>query len=243
MTGVFISRGMSIGVPSGGSTLAADDGGNIKGSLSLHVWFDVTRTWLELAQSHLGDARERRTSRQAAWAQSDETLKASSLEREFESSMQAVMSAAIALDAYYAVVKNCVTLPANLEALWREKRTPRHSQVTEVIRRAFALKKEGTAALRKNIRQVFHFRDLAVHPSGKIEAPLLHPELNVGVEWRFAYFRAMNAEEIVYAVGRILWDLSNGPAPKSVKLAKYSVGLKAKLNEIFPNGRPIAVRI
>jgi len=111
--------------------------------------------------------------------------------------MQAVVSAAIALDAFYSVIKTHILLPPNLIARWRTKRTPRYSQVTEVLRRAFHLRAKPTATLRQNLKFIYHLRNLAVHPSGKIESPLLHPEIKVGVEWRFAYFRAQTAELVV----------------------------------------------
>jgi len=104
--------------------------------------------------------------------------------------MQAVVSAAIALDAFYSVIKTHILLPPNLIARWRTKRTPRYSQVTEVLRRAFHLRAKPTATLRQNLKFIYHLRNLAVHPSGKLESPLLHPHIEVGVECRIAYFRA-----------------------------------------------------
>jgi hypothetical protein len=98
--------------------------------------------------------------------------------------MQAVMAAAIAIDAFYALIQTHVQLPSSLITQWRTIRTARYTQVTEVLRRAFHLKQKGTAALRQNLKEIYRLRDLAVHPSGKIEAPILHPEIDVSVEWR-----------------------------------------------------------
>jgi hypothetical protein len=42
-------------------------------------------------------------------------------------------------------------------------------------------------------------RDRAVHPAGRFSASLLHPELQVNVEWRFLQFRYQNAAAIVEA--------------------------------------------
>jgi hypothetical protein len=106
--------------------------------------------------------------------------KARTLEREFESSMRAIMAAAIALDAFYAVLQPHVGPEPKLLEKWRKKRTARYSQVTEVVRRAFNLKRNGTKTLRKNLKQIYRLRDLAVHPPGNIQAAILHPELNIG---------------------------------------------------------------
>jgi hypothetical protein len=154
--------------------------------------------------------------------------------------MQAVMAAAIALDAFYAILQPHVALPPTLVERWRTGRTARFSQVTEVIRRAFRLKPKGTAELRENLREIYRVRDLAVHPSGKIQAPIYHPELNVGVEWRFAYFRVSNAELIVNAATWILWDLCHGGKPADAKVLEYIGNLKQRFITLFPSGRPSA---
>jgi len=240
MAGIFISRGMTVAIPAGGLTIGIGDDGNFTGNLTLHVRFDVCPTWVELSLRHLEEAKAKRADRVAAWIGTNENLKASTLEREFEASMQAILSAAIAIDAFYSIMQTHVMLPPSLLDRWRTKRTSRYSQVTEVLRRAFQLKTKGTTALRQNLKEIYRLRDLAVHPSGKIEVPILHPELNVGVEWRFAYFRTKNAELVVNAATWILWDLAHGGKPKDAKIVEYMNNLKLRLAELFPNGHPNA---
>lgn len=240
MSGIFISRGMTVAIPAGGLTISFDEHGNVATpSVTLHVHFDVCPTWCQLALRHLAEAKSRRDARIAAWAGTDENHKAESLEREFEASMQATMAAAIALDAFYAVVQPYVQLPPALVTQWRTKRTARYSQVTEVLRRSFHLKPKGTKILRENLKEIYRFRDLAVHPSGEIQAPLLHPELNVGVEWRFAYFRAANAEGLVNAATAIIWDLANNGKPTEQQIIKHMKGLRERMTELFPSGHPL----
>jgi hypothetical protein len=88
MSGVFISRGMTVAIPPGGLTLAIGDNGNVTGNLTLHVRFDVCPTWVQLALRHLDDANAKKALRVAAWAGAEEEYKAAALEREFEASMQ-----------------------------------------------------------------------------------------------------------------------------------------------------------
>jgi hypothetical protein len=241
MAGVFISRGMAVAVPAGGLTISIGDDGNFTSSLILHVGFDVCPTWTELALRHLEDAKTKRAAREAAWAGTIEEQKAASLEGEFEASMQAIMAAAIAIDAFYSRIQTHVQLPPSLVKQWHTKRTSRYRQVTEVLRRAFRLKPKGVAVLRQNLKEMYRLRDLAVHPSGKIEAPIPHPEINVGVEWRFAYFRTHNAELVVNAATKILWELAHDGKPKDDKIAAYMVGLRQRLVELFPTGHPSVV--
>jgi hypothetical protein len=239
MAGIFISRGMTVAIPVGGLILGI--GGKAPNSVTLHVRFDVCPTWIEIALKHLSTAIESRTLREVAWAGTEENAKSTSLEREFESSMQAIMAAAIALDAFYSILQTHVTLPPALIEKWRTGRTARYSQVTEVLRQAFRLKSKGTAALRTMLKDIYRFRDIAVHPSGKIEAPIYHPELDVGVEWRFAYFRATIAEQRVNAATWILWDLCHNGKPKDPKIVEYVGNLKQRLVELYPDGHPLAV--
>lgn len=235
---------MTVAIPAGGLTIGIGEDGKVTSSLTLHVRFDVCPKWIELALRHRADANEKRIARAAAWAGTNEEFKAATLEQEFEASMQAIMAAAISIDAFYSLIQPHVQLPPSLVERWRTERTARYSQVTEVIRRAFHLKPKGTAALRHNLKEIFRLRDLAVHPSGKIEAPILHPEIGVGVEWRFAVFRAHNAELAVNAATGMLWDLAHNGKPKDGKIVEYMNTLRQRLAELFPSGHPtVAVRV
>jgi hypothetical protein len=194
-----------------------------------HVPFDVCPTWLELAIRHLSDAQVAQVSRVAAWKGADEDSKAAALEWEFEASLQAIMASALALDAFCAVVQAKVQLPQSLIDEWRENCTPRDVQFSEVLRRAFSLAAKDASSLRQNLGEIFRFRDLAIDPSGKGDARILHPELRVGVEWRFAYFRCENALRIVRATLRLIWELVASDKPKDVDVQKYIDALRPKI--------------
>jgi hypothetical protein len=237
MPGVFISKGMSLRIPSISFTIRDD--GEIEGApVVLEVHFDVCPTWIQLAKKHLSAARRARKARDSAWTVTDEDKKSKALEAEFEASMQAMMAAAIAWDSAYANLKEFVDLPQSIVDQWRKGRTARYSQVSEVVRRAFTLKPKGVKNLRSNLKEIYRFRDLAVHPSGKIQPAQHHPELDVGVEWRFAYFRASNAEVAVIAAAAMLWDLAHNGKPKNERVAEYQGRLASRLQEIFPRGAP-----
>jgi hypothetical protein len=241
MPGIFISRGMTVGIPAGGLAISIGDDGKAITNVTIHVRFDICPTWIQLSIKHLEEAQKRRISRETAWKETNEEEKAATLEREFESSMQAVMSVAIAIDSFYSIIQTEVNLPSSLLEKWRDKRTARYSQITEVMRRAFNLKPEGTKILRHNLKEIYRLRDLAVHPSGKIQAPILHPELNVGVEWRFATYRAHNAEIVVNAATWIIWNLAHDGKSKSKKVIEYMANMKQRLIELFPEGHPNTV--
>jgi hypothetical protein len=63
MSGVLITRGMTVAIPAGGFTLSIGDDGKLSSSVTVHVHYDVCPTWLELASRHLSDAQERKVAR------------------------------------------------------------------------------------------------------------------------------------------------------------------------------------
>jgi hypothetical protein len=237
MPGIFITRGMTVSIPS--FSIRFRDDGEIEGDpITLHARFDVCPSWIQIAKRHLEQAISASSRREQAWSGFDEHEKTQALESEFESSMQAIMAAAIAWDAAYAVLREHVTIPPAMADKWRKRRTARYTQVAETVRRAFSLKPKGAAVLRANLKEIYRYRDLAVHPSGKIGAPLLHPELDVGMEWRFVFFRAKNAELAVQVAAAMLWDLANNGKAKDPKVTEYQKALAARLGEIYPAGQP-----
>ena len=239
MAGIFISRGMTVAVPPGGLQIRTREDGQLDANPTIHVRFDVCPTWIQLANQHRDAALAARVARQAAWGGTDEDAKAVALEREFEASMQATMAAAIAIDAFHAILQPHVSLPPSMVERWRKGRTARYSQVTEVIRRAFRLKPKGVAVLKERLKEIYRIRDLAVHPSGRIGEPLVHPELGVGVEWRFTLFRGVNAEQVVNHATWTLWDLCYNGQAADKQVATYVDNLKRELLRLFPDGHPI----
>src|SRR6478735_4137846 len=138
MPGVFVTRGMTFGIPSLSITFR-DDGSIEMPSVTLQVRFDVCPTWLQLAQHHLDGAIAAKANRNRVWAETNNDAKAKALEVEFETSMQAIVAAAIAWDAFYAIIRESVSIPETTQKKWRDGRTSRHSQVAEVVRRGFTL--------------------------------------------------------------------------------------------------------
>jgi hypothetical protein len=225
MSGVFVSRATPVVSPA--DDLVISIGENRKPTS-----FDVCPTWLELATRHLSDAQVAQVARVEAWKGADETSKAAALGWEFEASIQAIMASAIAVDAFCAVVQTKVHLPQSLVDEWRDNHTPRHIQLSEVLRRAFSLEPKSVSSLRQNLGEIFRFRDLAIDPSGKSDTPILHPELRVGVEWRFAYFRCENALRIVKATLRLIWDLVASDKPKDADVQKYIDALRSRIESL-----------
>jgi len=199
---------------------------------SPHSHFDVCPVWLELSIRHLSDAQVAQAARVETWRDSDESSKTGALEWEFEASIQAISTCGMAIDAFYAVVQTVVRSPQSLIDEWRDKRTPRDVQISEVFRRAFSIESRNVSSLRQTLAEIFRFRDLAIDPSGKMDAQILHPELGVGVEWRFAYFRYENALLIVKATVQLIAALIASGKPKDADLQKYIDTLRSSVESL-----------
>jgi hypothetical protein len=230
MSGVFISKGMNVGVPVSGLQISIDSSGGLVGSLRLQLHFDVVPSWTALAIRHLADAHNDKLARQNAWSANVEDDKRQTLEREFQSSMQAIMSSAIALDAFYAALQDKVKIDQTLREKWRNNRTARYAQITEVIRLAFLLKPKGSAALRNNLKEIYRLRDLAVHPSATLKDSIQHPELGVGVEWRFYYFRFDHALLVVRSAVEMIHDLVAQGTAANESIKTYAATLKPQFD-------------
>jgi hypothetical protein len=230
MSGIFISKGMSITIPAGGLRLSPTGALDVNAQVS----FDVCPSWLEIALDHLKAAKICNAIGREAWQRDDNAAKGTALECEFKASMQAITAAAIAIESFYMALRARIKIKNN------KKNEPRYAQVSEACTVAFDLKAKETEVLRAQLKQVFEFRNKAVHPSSSPAEALLHPELKVGVEWRFIAFRFENALPLVWSAVSTIAQLSATGRPSTEEVKKYADYLKPQLNlflaeEIFSN--------
>lgn len=231
MTGIFIIRGMTLTIPSGGLTINSDGAAK----LALHVRFDVVPVWLEIARKHRDQALLCGKQVASAWPEPNEEGKARLLEAEFMASMQAIVAAATSFEALFSVLKPIV-LPSETAERWAKRRPKRYIQISEVCRIAFQLPDKGAATLQRHLKEIFLFRDRAIHPSGVVAEPLLHPELNVGMDPRLVWFRATSAALVVQVVTEHLVELAFKGVPLNDEVQRYASSLQDRFNEMFPDG-------
>jgi hypothetical protein len=194
--GVFVVRGMEIGIPSFQISLSPD-GGITTDPVILHTGIDMCPLWLEVAFGHLLRTEEASQEMLRSRTESNNEAIGSSLMAESISGMQTIMASSIAMDAYYSRIRDCIDLPESLTHLWRTKGTARYKQIGEVLRRAFVLPASSAKLLRSALKECASFRDRAVHPRASTSLPDLHPELNKVTDWRFVAFRLYNAKAIL----------------------------------------------
>ena len=114
------------------------------------------------------------------------------------------------------------------------RRTEPHarSRISETLIRAFKITHTGRAVLRKNLEEMFKFRDYAVHPPARFREPIMHPELGVGVEWRFIAFTASGSITAIRVALSIIKQCMHAPQSKHEELAEWSEASVAKIDEM-----------
>lgn len=195
--GVHISRGVTPRIPAGGMSISMGPDGALAGTMRLELQLDTCIHWLEIAIDSLAEAKQVHESLLSAKA-SDATSFVD-IDREFKACVQATVAAATFFEALYAaVLERMPTKPAT-KGRKHHKRPTRYAVVAETLRQAFGLSNQGRANLRSVLKEVYRFRDEAVHPSSKFSDPVSHPELGVGVERRFVMFSYSSARQLVRA--------------------------------------------
>ncbi len=235
--GIFLIKGMQVTIPQGGLTIKIDSEGKPQGVLkALHVELDLCPYWFKIGVNHLAMAEDANESVKAAHKSGDSKKKAQSLEAEFTSGMQAIMASAIAIDAFYAAIKERATIDHinELSRSWRRNGTARYKQIAEVIKRAFSLPSdESFHAIRRNIQELMNYRDKAVHPPSGAKKPMFHPELKQPTEWRFITFRFVNAKTLVrFAISLVAQIVRQHEKVEPERLQKYCRSLVKKINPI-----------
>ena len=239
MAGLFVTKSTQISFPPDGLTICTDENGQVHAELRPHICFDTCPTWVSLAFCHAQKAREAASERLLAWETGSDDKKASTIEREFEESIQAIVAAATAIEAFYAKIKTFIQPPSDSQNKSQPNRTPRYKRVAEVLRRGFNLPPAGVATLRSHLKVIYEYRNLTVHPQANQKEPLKHPELGEFVEWRFIYFCATYTIRVVNIATGIICDLTHHGKPKNDAMKQYLIALRSQLLKILPNGHPL----
>lgn len=221
---------MSLRIPAGGLVISLDGSGipPVKFEVVLNTW----RYWLNIATGHVNDAVRAHTDLLAAHAENDDPAKGHAFEAEFTSSMQAISASAFSLEAFYASVNERIPPDEELAKRWAKNRTARTARICETLIRSFKITHPGRAVLRKNLEEVFRFRDYAVHPPARFREPIMHPDLGVGVEWRFIAFSASGSITAARVALSIIKQCLHAPRTEYEELAKWSQDFVPKIDEM-----------
>jgi hypothetical protein len=206
--------------------------GSLDSDLVIEVSLDTHPFWLEIAWTHLERARLAHQKLLAIWDSDDEKRKGRALEAEFAASMQCIVAVAVAMDAFYSAIRPHITIPKSTLDAWRKKRTARHAQVYEVLRRGFRFGPQTGTLIKNGLKEVLEWRDRSVHPSAEAARPIAYPELGVGTEWRFVAYRHYNAQRAMNFVLSLIPQLLADPRPNLSGLVSYCQGALPRIRSI-----------
>ena len=233
MTRIFISRGITPIIKSGDLKITLNENGTDDMNVTLSLKFDVCPIWLKISVDHLIQAKEWNTKCVEVFKGNDNVLKSESIENEFEHSMQAIIAMAIAYDAFYASLKDKEIIFKNITDIWKKNRTARHKQVSETIRKGFKIKPNGAKILSQSVKEIYRFRDMAIHPLSNIEQAVMREDLGIGVEWRFACFTYLNSKLIVNEGLKRMKELVSSNAYTNEKLKIYCTSMLALIDPMI----------
>lgn len=232
-SGLFITKGMLINFDNF-SLKIGDDGEIEVGQVSISTALDMCPYWLDIAYEHLLLTEQAHNDLMVAKELDNGEMIGKALSTEFTSGMQAIMASAIAIDAFYACIKERIEIHEDLIRVWRENKLSRYKQIVEVIRIASPMKHETVKEIRGHLKGIFHFRNMAVHPPSKKTLPLLHPELNKITDWRYVEFRYRNAKIITGDSLSIIAQIaSRAHNDKFINLTPYFDALTSSLKPLL----------
>jgi len=181
-------------IPAGGLVIDLRSGTRVE---KIELQLDTCVHWLEIALEHLAAAKLAHDALVALPSANVEVC--ALLDREFKSAVQAAVASATFFEALHAATVDRCPPAVRRSSSPPKKRPTRFASVAEQLRRSFGLRKQGTANLRSVLSEVYRFRDQAVHPTAAFTEPVLHPDLNVGVEQRFVMFSFSSTKQLVRA--------------------------------------------
>jgi hypothetical protein len=192
---VFLTRGMNLRIPAGGLEISLVDGTmSVKTvELAADLWYD----WIDIAIRELRQAQDAHADLLAG---ADDADRGEAIEAEFRHSMVAIAAAAIGLDAFSSSVLVRLPRPTGEPVPdpavdSRDTGGPpggvQAGYITNILQRGYALTNEHARQLRQRLGLIFKFRAWSVHPPADFHAPVLHPDLQVGVEW--GWWRSVRA--------------------------------------------------
>jgi len=230
MKGILITKGVTTGFRPGDLCITVDQEGNevFKADVSLH--YDVVGTWMRVAFDSYRAAKAAWKSAEVIIKENDKHVPIEMLEIDFRQSMIVAISCAIAIDAFYARLTQFTRPPTKL--VGNKRKSPRYSQVAEQIKNSYKINKKLFACLRLALRQIYEFRDQAVHPSGKLTKAVLYQEIDRGVEVRFEKYRSKNVRAVLQDSFVIIKNICENCDGKNKSVNDFSKTILREWNSI-----------
>lgn len=137
--------------------------------VTTHLWL----RWADIAIQREHEARSARSKANATKAGGGSDFVVA-IDNELDASMQAIVSAAFAIDAFYSAVKPHITIPPVTGQAWEKNGTARHARIIETLKAGFQTHGTGSQKWTK-LKSLFKLRDGVVHYPESANNQLQHP--------------------------------------------------------------------
>lgn len=228
--GVLLFKGMKVGILDGDFTITTDENGGVSSKVILSTAYNVIPVWLRVAHDNFLLAKNSYDELKKNWSEDSDNQRAL-LIAELAPSMQVIVSCAIAFDALYDLLKPHANLSETLISTWQKNKTGRAVQIATVINRVYKLNNADSKEFRKIISEIIKFRDMAVHPSYELKNSLTRADLNIGVDWKFAVFKYLNAATCIDSTLKLFTYLIEKKC-KNERVVKEMVNILEALIEL-----------
>src|SRR6266508_2008316 len=211
------SSGDAIAAP---ATVAAVT--TVPGSITLLVSHGMWNTWTRLAIGHERDARMARA----------EGLKSGAPDAyvpEFESALQAVTKAALALDGWYGATHTVL-----YDGRERKPTGMSGGQLLESLKLAIGKKTLDSGSLREDVAWLFPSRGAAVHHEPKATTGSEHPLASGVVPEEYDRFKAEEAGRALNTMRAVFEGCLATPTPALRAWSEQARGLLSELLDMMP---------
>ena len=241
LPGIFITAGMDLRISNLRIPLDGSAPPPVTASVRMdtwHHWLFVACDQVRVASDHEADLHQALAEERATGSE-DSPRKQAALEGEFRGAMITVASCAFAVDAFYATVKERFGSHPDAER-WKDNGIPRHGQIAATLHYRLKLKGRAMPVIRDLLKQLFKFRDMAVHPHALFSDPIYRADLNAGVEPRFVTYSAEHARKslgLTVELMTVLMDMAEKVAEG--ENAQWATFAKERINAVRGAARAI----
>jgi len=226
--GVFISNGSDIQFAAG--SIRIDFTSGTVDPVVPNLRIDTWNHWILVAREAQVRAESALQRVVVAHEADDNIALGQALEEEFRNGMLAISASAFAIDAFYASVKER-HLPHPQTAEWQANRLARYKQVSETFRWTWNVKPKPAKQIREALRQLYKFRDSAVHSPAEFRPAMLREDIDRGVEWRFIHFRAENSAKAIQIACEVIEAFLRNSARAPGVLREWIVASRSRFSE------------
>ena len=191
--GVLLFEGLTVGILPNDFIISINEAGQTESKLILSTAYNVIPIWIKIASDNLSHAKTASINLAEMWSENSDTQK-SLLISELTPSMQVIIACGIALDALYDMLRPYSKLSETDRINWKNNKTGRAKQITEVIRRVYKLNGDILKDFKTSISQIIKFRDMGVHPSLELKNACSRSDISVLLDWKFCAYTYDNAK-------------------------------------------------